>query len=66
MRDKKEPVYVRYVELTPLGKKALAELECEHRLPLPNVLTSFYCGRFKLMITISACAICKELEEAES
>lgn len=59
---KKEPVYVRYVELTPLGERALDVMECERRLELPGAsVGNFYCREFKLLITISACAICKEL-----
>jgi len=62
----KEPVMVRYVELTPLGEQALELMECEHRLELPGTHLDFYCGRFKLLIAVSACAICKELTaEAE-
>lgn len=59
----KEPVMVRYVSLLPLAEKLMIELECEHRLNVPGISAgNFYCRRFKLMITISACAICKELE----
>ncbi len=58
----KEPVMVRYVELTPLGERGLELMECEHRLELTGISSlDFYCGRFKLLIAVSACAICKEL-----
>ncbi len=64
---KKEPVLVRYVELTPLGKRALELMDCKHRLELTGIpVLGFHCGRFKLLISLSACAICKELTaEAE-
>jgi len=60
--SEKEPVMVRYVELTPLGERALDLMECEHRLELTGLSPlEFYCKRFKLLTAVSACGICKEL-----
>ena len=61
MKDKK-PVYVRYVELTPLAEQIMDDLECEVRLEVPGLPAgNFYCIWHKLIIPISACAVCLKL-----